>query len=260
MAFSTISTSQYPRRLKALPLPVTAQGQKPTRLSISEPNPSNNNAAAQVTLQCLDTGEKNHVLIEIMGAIIEEPLFNELRTNQQLGYIVSSGVKAVDQSRTLSVIVQSNIATAEDLTTSILNFLDEVSEKLIAPLTSVDIELFVKGLVDSRLEPDKKLAIEVTRNWSEIASGRFQYDRLQAEVGAFLSITKQDIVEFWQKLYVKERRILISEVVPKTGPVSTKEPSLGGAYKGGAPTSDLGIRNIDKFREYAELERSKMMS
>ena len=260
LGFNTISADKYPKRLKALPLPVTAPAQKPTRLSISEPNRSNNNAASQVTLQCLDTSEKNHVLIEIMSAIIEEPLFNELRTNQQLGYIVSSGVKAVDQSRTLSVIVQSNIATAEELTTSILKFLDDVSEKLITPLTSADIELFVKGLVDSRLEPDKRLAVEVTRNWSEIASGRFQYDRLQAEVGALLSITKQDIVDFWQKLYVKERRMLISEVVPKTGPVSSKEPSPGGSYKSGIPSSVLGIKDIDKFREFGEQERARIKS
>jgi insulysin len=260
LAFNTISADKYPKRLRALPLPVTTSAQKPPRLIISEPNPSNNNAASQVTLQCLETSEKSHVLVEIISAIIEEPLFNELRTNQQLGYIVSSGVKAIDQSRTLSLIVQSNIATAEDLTSSILKFLDDVSEKLITPLSSVDIELYVKGLTDSRLEPDKRLAIEVTRNWSEIASGRYQYDRLQAEVGALLSITKQDIVDFWQNLYVKERRILISEVVPKTGPVSTKEPSLGGEYNGGIPVAALGIKDLQKFREYGENEISKMKS
>ena len=141
-----------------------------------------------------------------------------------------------------------------------LKFLDDVGQKLIAPMTSVDIELIVKGLVDSRLEPDKRLAVEVTRNWSEIASGRFQYDRLQAEVGALLSITKQDIVDFWEKLYVKERRMLVSEVVPKSGPVSTKEPSLGGTYSGGIPNGVLGINDVDKIREYGEQERAKMKS
>ena len=164
----------------------------------------------------------------------------------------------MDQSRTLSVIVQSNVATAEDLTTSMLKFLDSVGEKLIAPLTIVDIELYVKGLVDSRLEPDKRLAVEVTRNWGEIASGRFQYGRLQSEVGALLNITKQDIVDFWDKLYIKERRMLITEVVPKAGPVSTKEPALGGAYKNGVPASVLGIKDIDKLRENGEQERAKM--
>jgi insulysin len=134
-----------------------------------------------------------------------------------------------------------------------IKFLDTVHDELLKPLTSIDIELFVKGLVDRRLEPDKQLAVEVTRNWSEIASGRFQYDRLKAEVGALLSVTKQDIIDFWDKLYLKERRMLVSEIVPRTGPTS-KEPALSYGYKGGEPTTVLGINDIDKFRGSGEFQ------
>ena len=251
LSFNTISSDQYPARLKALPLPT----ERPTRLSISEPNPSNNNAASHISLQSLGTSERDHVLIEIMAAIIEEPFYDDLRTKQQLGYIVSSGVKAVDRSRTLSAIVQSNVAPAEKITAAMVKFLDSVSDKLLAPLTSIDIELYVKGLVDRRLEPDKQLAIEVTRNWSEIANGRFQYDRLQAEVAALLTITKEDIIEFWDKLYVTERRMLISEIVPRTGPTS-KEPALSSGYSGGAPTSALGILDIERLRANGEASQA----
>jgi insulysin len=252
ISFKTIKSSQYPARLKALPLPVTAPSTNPTRLSISEPNPSNNNAASHITLQCLRTSERDHVLIEVLSAIIEEPFYDDLRTKQQLGYIVSSGVKAVDQTRSLSVIVQSNVVPAEQITAAMINFLDTVNDKLLTPLSTVDIELFVKGLVDRRLEPDKQLAIEVTRNWSEIASGRFQYDRLQAEVGALLSITKEDILDFWNDLYVKERRMLISEIVPRIGPVSKKVPPRTSGYAGGIPESVLGIDDIEQLRAYGE--------
>jgi len=259
LSFKTISSDQYPARIKALPLPVTMPDAKSTRLSISEPNPSNKNAASQISLQCIGTSERDHVLIEIISAIVEEPFYNDLRTKQQLGYIVSSGVKAVDQSRTLSIIVQSNVAPAEKITEAIVKCLDSVSEKLLNPLTSVDIELFVKGLVDRRLEPDKQLAIEVTRNWSEISNGRFQYDRLQAEVGALLSISKQDIIDFWDNLYVKERRMLVSEIVPRTGPTS-KEPALSSGYSGGVPATVLGINDIEQLRANGEASRSNMAS
>jgi hypothetical protein len=105
--------------------------------------------------------------------------------------------------------------------------------------------------VDRRLEPDKQLAVEVTRNWSEIASGRFQYDRLKAEVGSLLSVTKQDIIDFWDKLYLKERRMLVSDIVPRIGPTS-KEPALSYGYKDGVPSTVLGINDIDKFRASGE--------
>ena len=106
---------------------------------------------------------KDHVLIEILSAIIEEPFYDDLRTKQQLGYIVASGLKAVEQSRTLYLIAQSTVAPAEDISSAMIKFLDGVSNKLLAPLKSVDVELIVKGLVDRRLEPDKQLYIEVTR-------------------------------------------------------------------------------------------------
>lgn len=253
LAFKTISTDQYPTRLKALPLPNVGSDRTVTKLLISEPNPSNKNAASQITLQCLNTSEKDHVLIEVISAIIEEPFFDELRTKQQLGYIVSSGVKGVDQSRTLSALVQSNVAPAEKLTSSMLKFLDGVRDNLLSPLKSVDIELYVKGLVDRRLEPDKQLAIEVTRNWSEIASGRFQFDRLQAEVVALLDISKEDILEFWDELYNSESsRILVTEIVPRTGQASSKEPAVSG---NGARI--LGINDIDQLRANGEKSSSR---
>ncbi len=248
LGFKTITPEQYPTRLKALPLPTRGSDKAVTRLSISEPNPSNKNAASQITLQCLKTSERDHVLIEVISAIIEEPFFDELRTKQQLGYIVSSGVKGLDTSRFLSAIVQSNVAPAEKITSSMLTFLDSVRDKLLVPLSSLDIELYVKGLVDRRLEPDKQLAVEVTRNWSEIAYGRFQFDRLQAEVSALLDISKDDILEFWDELYNSESsRILVTEIVPRFGQASSKEPALSG--NGGKL---LGINDIDSLRAAGE--------
>ena len=249
LAFKTVKSEQYPKRLKALPLPTCGSNRTLTRLSISEPNPSNKNAASQITLQCLKTSEKAHVLIEVISAIIEQPLFDELRTKQQLGYIVSSGVKGVDQSRFFSTIVQSNVAPAEKLTLCMVKFLDSVRDKLLLPLSSIDIELYVKSLVDKRLEPDKQLAVEVTRNWSEISNGRLQFDRLQAEVAAILDISKDDIIEFWDELYLSESsRILVTEVVPRTGQASSKEPALDG----NAETRLFGINDIDQLRAAGE--------
>ena len=161
ISFETSTRDRYPARLRALPLPTSKPDESQTTLRISEPNPANDNAASHITLQSFGTSEKDHVLAEILSAVIEEPFFDDLRTKKQLGYIVSSGVRAVDQSRTLSVIVQSNVAPAEKLTASMVAFLDSVEEKLLKPLTAVEIELFVKGLVDSRLEPDKQVGAGV---------------------------------------------------------------------------------------------------
>lgn len=261
IGFQTIPAEEYPPRLKALPLPVVSKGSGPSRLAVSEPNPSNNNAATQIVFQCLDESEKAHVLVELLNSVISEPFFEDLRTKQQLGYIVSTGVKAIGNTRTLSFVVQSNVASASKLTDAAWKFIQEVRSTYLEPLNDGDIGVYVKGLVDAKTEPDKRLSIEVTRNWSEISSGRLQFNRLQAEAAAALNLSKDDLLQYWDDLFTDNGRILITEVVPKVGSASSKAPptttgyaegNKKGSYLGSDGSLRLGIDDIEQYRRDRE--------
>ena len=165
----------------------------------------------------------------------------------------------------MSFIVQSSVASADKLSTETLKFLNNVKNKFLIPLTDEDVSMYTKGLILKRTEPDKNLAIEASRNWNEIATGRLQFDRLQREVSTLLDITKDDIIRFWDEIFLGEygggRRILVSEIVPNSGPASSKAPprsfatsdkNEGGKALGYSPI--LGIDDIDNFRE--ELEKN----
>jgi insulysin len=258
LGFKTIPESEIPPRVRALPLPSKSQNSKPTRLTVSEPNTSNENCAVHIVLQSLSPTEKDHVLIELMSAVVEEPFFAELRTKQQLGYIVSSGVRSLAEARSLAFIAQSSVAPVEKLTEEILKFLDSVKVRCLDPLNEGDIAVYAKSLIDRKTEPDKTLAVEVTRNWSEISSGQLQFDRPQREAGALLDIRKEDLVDFWDRIYnSEERRMLITEDVPKSGAASSKRPpkTTGYAEKGagaGSGEVKLGVDDIQSFREDRE--------
>jgi secreted Zn-dependent insulinase-like peptidase len=204
-------------------------------------------------IQSLGKSEKDHVLIELISSIVEEPFYNELRTKQQLGYIVASGLKGVAGTRTLTFIVQSSVAPAEKLSLEILRFLDTVEERLLQKLPKADIAVYVKSLIDRKTEPDKDLAIEVTRNWSEIASGRLQYDRIQKEAAALLSIEKEDLLNFWKRIYSGSgRRVLVTEMIPLLGVAASKLPPISAT---GALSSNgvfLGIDDVAQFRSDRE--------
>lgn len=253
LPFRPIPSSEYPPRLEALPLPVSSADEPPTRLSIAEPNPANSNSVSHVMIQSLGKSEKDHVLIELISSIVEEPFYNELRTKQQLGYIVASGLKGVAGTRTLTFIVQSSVAPAEKLSLEILRFLDTVEERLLQKLPKADIAVYVKSLIDRKTEPDKDLAIEVTRNWSEIASGRLQYDRIQKEAAALLSIEKEDLLNFWKRIYSGSgRRVLVTEMIPLLGVAASKLPPISAT---GALSSNgvfLGIDDVAQFRSDRE--------
>ena len=245
-----------------MPLPVVSKASSPTRLYVSEPNPSNNNAATQIVFQCLDTSEKSHVLVELLSSIISEPFFEDLRTKQQLGYIVSSGIKAIGNTRTLSFVVQSNVAPASKLTEAAWKFLEGVRSTYLEPLNEGDISVYVKGILDSKTEPDKRLSIEVTRNWSEISSGRLQFNRLQSEAAAALNLSKADLLQYWDDIFSSDRRILISEVVPRVGSASAKAPATTTGYAEGNKSRSylgrdgslqLGIDDIEQYRRDREV-------
>lgn len=266
LGFKPISDDQVPDQLDPLPLPtptaVPKNSNMPslvrrTRLVLAEPNPVNGNSASFVTIQSLGEGAKDHVMIELLSSIVEQPYYDDLRTRQQLGYIVSNGVKALGKTRTISFIVQSNVAPVEKLTTETLKFLDNTRDRL-EKLTKVDFGTYVKGLIDRKTEPDKQLATEVMRNWGEIASGRLEFDRVQKETLALLELEKSDIVDFWDRIYVgSQSRVLITQVVPREGPASSAEPPRSTGYasmtnkkpEGGLV---LGVDDIDDFRQDLE--------
>lgn len=257
LPFRPIPPDEYPPRLEALPLPKSGAKTVPPLLWVAEPNPFNENSVSHVMIQSLGESDLDHVLIELIGSIVEEPFYNELRTKQQLGYIVSSGIRGIGSNcRTLAFVVQSSVAPADTLTVEILKFLDSVESKLLRPLSKANLAVYVRSMIDRKTEPDKDLVTEVTRNWSEITSGRFKFDRIQKEAAALLNVEKEELLSFWKKIYAGEgRRVLVTEVIPRQGAASSTLPPASTGYK----SSDLdrgglllGVDDIEQFRRDRE--------
>lgn len=258
LPFTPIAVEDYPPRLRALPLPASSALTLPPRLLVSEPNRSNENSVSYVMLQSLSKSERDHVLMEIILSIVEEPFYNELRTKKQLGYIVATAVKGLAETRTLSFIVQSSMAPSDALTIEILNFLDKVEGNLLLKLPEADLAVYVKSLIDKKTEPDKEISVEVTRNWSEISSGRLQFDRLQREAAALLEVEKDDVINFWRSIYSADgRRVLVTEIIPRQGAASSQTPPTSTGYGSRQFAFEdtsfvLGVDDIEEFRRARE--------
>ncbi len=159
---------------------------------------------------------------------------------------MSCGVKAVSTTRLLSFLVQSNVANPEKLKSEILGFVGNARKKFLEPLTDFDVRVVSKALLLKKTEPDKKLSSEAIRNWNEIATGRFQFDRRQKEAEALLKLEKQDILSYWDEFILGDgngHRVLISEVIPKSGSASSKAP-----LKTYQEALHFGVDDIDSYR------------
>ncbi|KAL3284944.1 hypothetical protein HHI36_019075 [Cryptolaemus montrouzieri] len=164
--------------------------------------------------QCGLQATEINVKLELFAKIMQEPCFNVLRTKQQLGYIVFSGIRRSNGVQGLRIIVQSEKHPA---------YLDEKIEEFLLSmklyLNEMEEDEFMRhreALAAQRLEKPKQLASQTNLYWSEITAQQYHFDRTEVEVSYLRTLTKQDIIDFYREFLednAKLRKKLSVQVV-----------------------------------------------
>lgn len=58
---------------------------------------------------------------------------------------------------------------------------------------------FAGGLIDRKLETDRRLSSEASRNWDEITSGQMRFDRRRQEVTLLKDVREGDLLAFFDR-------------------------------------------------------------
>ncbi|XP_028391087.1 insulin-degrading enzyme-like [Dendronephthya gigantea] len=178
----------------------------------------------EIYYQCELQALEGNMLLELFSKIISESCFDILRTKEQLGYIVVSGVRRANGVQGLRFIIQSDKAPTY-LDKRVENFLIIMQEKL-ATMEDEEFEKYKESLAVQRLEKPKKLSAECGRYWAEITSQQYNFERDSTEVAYLRTITKQQILEFYEKLIAhsaQRRHKLSVHVLPQNGEMSAVE-------------------------------------
>ena len=131
----------------------------------------------------------------LLGQMTEEAGFDQLRTKEQLGYIVFTGVKMQATTMGYRVIIQSERAT-DYLEERINAFLAHFGKSLQA-MAAEDFESHKSSLIAKRLEKIKNLDQESSRFWSHISNEYFDFLAREHDVSHLKPLTKSDLVEFF---------------------------------------------------------------
>ncbi|CAM9761157.1 unnamed protein product [Pylaiella littoralis] len=194
-----------------------------------EQNDDNDNSASQLQFQVSDRSIENRVLAQLLMSIMEDPYYDSLRTKQQLGYLVFSGVKLVEGVSMMYLLVQSAERDPTYLTDRSLEFLEGFRQELV-DLPATKLGDYVGGLVDQKLEPDRRLSAEAERNWAEISTGQLRFDRRKEEAEALRKIREKDLLLFFDRHFREggeDRRLLTSEVFAKKHAKDMETPGRG---------------------------------
>ena len=132
----------------------------------------------------------------LLAQMTDELGFDQLRTKEQLGYIVFTGAKKTATMGGYRVIIQSEKPT-EYLEDRINAFLAMFADKLKAmPLD--EFESHKKSLIDKRLEKLKNLGQECGRFWHHISSEFFDFQQVDMDVAHIKPLTKDQMINFFE--------------------------------------------------------------
>lgn len=146
----------------------------------------------QVGLQ----GERDNVLTDLAVQIMNEPCYNVLRTQEQLGYIVFCGTRRNCGAQGIRIIVQSNRHPAY-VEERIETFLTSMKSQ-VESMSNEEFEKHKSALAALKLEKPKRLSAQFSRYLNEISVQQYHFDRSNSEVNVLKGITKDQFMKFYE--------------------------------------------------------------
>ncbi|KAK1840286.1 a-pheromone processing metallopeptidase ste23 [Colletotrichum chrysophilum] len=216
-------------------------------------DPANVNHCIEVWLYVGDKSDRiTRAKTMLLEQMTEEPAFNQLRTKEQLGYVVFTGLRSFSTTYGFRFIIQSE-RTPEYLELRIEAFLNHFANNLDS-MSETDFEGHKRSLIVKCLEKLKNLDQESNRHWAQIASENYDFELAQDDAAHIKLLTKADMIEFFQQ-YIKpgsSTRAKLSVHLHAQASSSTgTEATMYGVREesGAASTSEpVPIKDVRSFR------------
>ncbi|XP_056304205.1 nardilysin b [Danio aesculapii] len=173
-------------------------------------------ANSEVTVY-YQTGLRNlreHTLMELLVMHMEEPCFDFLRTKETLGYQVYPICRNTSGILGFSVTVETQATkfSTDFVEGKIEAFLVSFGEKLVQ-LSDEAFGAQVTALIKLKECEDTQLGDEVDRNWFEVVTQQYVFDRLNKEIEILKDVTKGELVSFFMEHRQANSRKLSIHVV-----------------------------------------------
>jgi insulysin len=111
----------------------------------------------------------------LLAQIADEPCFDQLRTKEQLGYVVFSGATVHNTWIGYRILIQSE-KTPTYLEGRIDSFLTSLAQE-IGEMSDLTFQKHKRSLINKRLERLKNLTQETGRFWNHILSEAYDFDQ-----------------------------------------------------------------------------------
>ena len=162
-------------------------------------NPENTNSCLEIIYQIGPMALAENAILALVHHLIKEPAFNELRTEEQLGYLVHTSIHTCgDDIKGLLLMIQSDAYDPLHLDTRVEAFWVRFRTTLVQ-MTAEDFSSNVNAVVKNFLEQNKNVGEESSRYWDVISKKNYMFQKYQQIAEHVKVIHKNQVLIFWDK-------------------------------------------------------------
>ncbi|EPC01810.1 hypothetical protein L861_21530 [Litchfieldella anticariensis FP35 = DSM 16096] len=137
--------------------------------------------------------------LALLGQLISTPFYTQLRTEQQLGYIVNASYTPLLDAPGLALLVQSPETPSEEIQAHIDTFLEDFSETL-AGISDEELAPHREAVRDQLLQRDTSLGSMTDRLWRALAYGDTEFNRRERLAEQVMKVSPEALRESWTTL------------------------------------------------------------
>ncbi len=153
-----------------------------------------NDAAMVLYVQDPEANFESRARSALISQILSQQYFSKLRTEQQLGYIVTMTNRTLRDRGALVFIIQSPVASPADLETATVTFMRE-QLPLVADLDEASFEQFKAALAGRLTEQAKNLRERNGRYLADLEAGVTSFDSQQQIADIVRSLTLEEVTD-----------------------------------------------------------------
>lgn len=188
---------------------------------VQKPVPNQNeNSAIEVIYQIGLRNIQQDVILDLLAQIISTPFYSQLRTVEQLGYLVFSRARRDNNINSLSFIIQSDTKTPQFIQGRIDLFMQQFYD-VLEQTSDEEISTHISGLRATIEEKDKHLKDEAVRFWREVMARQYLFDRAERKLEALATLKKSDLLHFFENYLLLSsqncRRMIIQYLSQRHG-------------------------------------------
>ena len=159
---------------------------------------------------------KQTVSLDIIQQFVEKRFYHQLRTIEQLGYIVWSGYRQMNGVEGFFYLIQSNVQDPVYLHQRIEEFIRK-AESDLKSLSKAEFDEYREALIAKRLEQPKNLQEQTQRYWHNISTKNYDFEHRQKEIEILKKMKPMEVIEVYQSSFLASEtsRVISIQAVGK---------------------------------------------